>query len=68
MDPVLIEGEDFYINSENKFVFTSLYLSKRGTCCGNGCQNCPFDYINVDEPKRSKLLSLRNNDKKQFEK
>jgi len=40
-------------------VFTSVYLLKRGYCCGNGCLNCPYDYIKVPEPKRTELLRKR---------
>ena len=60
---MLIENEDYYINDEGKLVFTSSYLLRRGECCGNGCMNCPFNYENVPEPNRSKLLSLRSNEK-----
>lgn len=38
----LIEGEDFYINSEGKYVFTEKYHKKRGFCCKNGCLHCPY--------------------------
>ncbi|MBK9995281.1 MAG: hypothetical protein IPP01_15175 [Saprospiraceae bacterium] len=37
----LIEGIDYTIEN-GLFVFTSLYLTKRGYCCGNGCRNCPY--------------------------
>ncbi len=59
----LQEHEDYYILPDGRLVFTAAYLLRRGYCCGNGCLNCPYDYINVPEPKRSRLLSLRNNDK-----
>ena len=62
MNSKLIEGEDYYINNEGNLVFTSSYLLKRNTCCGNGCYNCPYSYKNVEEPERSKLLSLRKNE------
>ncbi len=58
----LQEHEDYYILSDGRLVFTAAYLLRRGYCCGNGCLNCPYDYVNVKEPKRSHLLSLRNND------
>lgn len=37
------------------------FLLERGYCCGNGCQNCPYDYKAVAEPRRSQLLAKRNN-------
>jgi len=40
-------GEDFYYDELGRMVFTSQYLLKRGTCCGNGCKHCPFDHVNV---------------------
>lgn len=59
----LIEKEDYYINENGLLVFTEKYLLHRGTCCGNGCRHCPYDYKSVEEPKRSQLLSLRENEK-----
>ena len=59
----LIEKEDYYIDDNGLLVFTEKYLLERGTCCGNGCRHCPYDYKSVEEPKRSKLLSLRQNEK-----
>jgi Family of unknown function (DUF5522) len=60
---MLIEGEDFYYNEEGNFVFTEKYHLEKGFCCGNGCKHCPYDFINVPEPKRSELLSLKRNEK-----
>lgn len=57
------EGEDYYFNEEGFVVFTEAFLLRRGTCCGNGCRHCPYDYINVAEPERSELLTLRNSGK-----
>jgi hypothetical protein len=54
------EGKDYYILPDGRLVFTADYLQRRGYCCGNGCLNCPFDYMNVPEPKRSMLLQKRN--------
>lgn len=53
------EEEDYYFNSDGLVVFTADYLLQRGYCCGNGCQNCPYDYKNVPEPKRTGLLNQR---------
>jgi 2-iminoacetate synthase ThiH len=55
----LIAGEDFYYNEQGYIVFTEKYHLKKGSCCGNGCRHCPFDYKNVAEPKRSYLLSKK---------
>ena len=37
-----VEGVD-YILVDGKMVLTEEYLMKRGTCCGSGCKNCPYD-------------------------
>ena len=42
MNPKLIEGIH-YIIEEDRVVFTALYLTQQGKCCGNGCKNCPYD-------------------------
>jgi hypothetical protein len=60
----LVEGEDYYYNEQGFIVLTEKYHLQRGDCCGNGCMHCPYDYKNVAEPKRSELLSLRNNGNK----
>lgn len=57
------EGEEFYFNSDGFIVLTEEYHLQRGYCCGNGCVHCPFEYKNVPEPKRSKLLEARRNNK-----
>jgi hypothetical protein len=51
----LIEGEHFYYNDDGYIVLTEKYHLEKGFCCGNGCKHCPYDYINVYEPKRSEL-------------
>ncbi|MBO9573631.1 MAG: hypothetical protein J7497_15695 [Chitinophagaceae bacterium] len=53
------EEPESYKNDEGFTIFTAEYLLSRGYCCGNGCRNCPYDYINVKEPKRSILLQQR---------
>lgn len=30
------------------------FLLKRGFCCHNGCKNCPYKKIKVNEPKQPK--------------
>lgn len=39
---VPIEGQDFYINDNGLYTFTSWYLLRRGYCCENGCRHCPY--------------------------
>ncbi len=53
------EEDDFHFTSDGLIVFTAEYLLNRGYCCGNGCTNCPYDYKNVAEPKRTMLLNQR---------
>lgn len=52
----LVEGEDFYYNEDGYMVLTEKFHLQKGFCCGNGCMHCPYEYINVPEPKRSDLL------------
>ena len=54
----LIEGEDFYYNEQGYVVLTEKYHLQKGFCCGNGCRHCPYNFVNVPEPKRSELLIL----------
>ncbi len=63
----LDEDDDFYYNPDGLVVFTADYLLNRGYCCGNGCKNCPYDYKNVPEPKRTLLLKKREDEKKSNE-
>lgn len=56
------QGIDYYITDNGLLVFTAHYLRNRGYCCGNGCLNCPYDYMNVPEPGRTRLLQKRKND------
>ena len=57
-DNKITEGEDYYFHC-GLMVFTEKYLLKRGYCCGNGCLHCPYNYMNVSEPKRSLLLKKK---------
>jgi len=38
----LIEGIDYYLDEQGRFVLTAWYLLKRGHCCRNGCTHCPY--------------------------
>ncbi|MBC8032579.1 MAG: hypothetical protein H7Y03_00415 [Chitinophagaceae bacterium] len=60
MKTQLVEGEDFYYNSKGLLVLTEKYHLERGTCCGNWCRHCPFNYDRVPEPRRSSLLEQRS--------
>jgi hypothetical protein len=69
MKKQLIEGDDFYYNESGFVVLTEKYHLEKGFCCGNGCLHCPFEYINVPEPRRTHLLLTfnKNNGKSQEE-
>ena len=54
----MIEGVDFYYDSEHFMVLTEKYHLEKGFCCGHGCRHCPYEYENVPEPKRSELICL----------
>jgi len=56
----LIEGIDFYINKDGYIVLTEKYHLEKGFCCGMGCLHCPYQYQNVEEPRRSSLLERKN--------
>ena len=55
MKKQLVEGIDFYYNPDGWMVLTERYHLEKGSCCGNGCLHCPYDYINVKEPERTSL-------------
>ena len=42
---------DFYIDGTGLSVFTTGFHLRRGTCCGNKCRHCPYDWRDV--PPRS---------------
>lgn len=54
-----IEGVHYYINDDGYVVLTERFHLDRGYCCGNGCLHCPYEYQNVPEPKKSRLLEER---------
>ena len=37
-------GLDYYINDEGNWVFTTFFHLKKGYCCKNGCQHCPYGF------------------------
>jgi hypothetical protein len=59
MSELLKEGIDFYYNDQGFIVLTEKYHLEKGFCCGNGCLHCPYDYINVIEPKRQELIKKK---------
>ncbi|WP_346316741.1 DUF5522 domain-containing protein [Chitinophaga sp. YIM B06452] len=59
MKKQLEENIDYYYNEQGYVVLTEKYHRERGYCCGNGCLHCPFDYENVPEDKKSRLLAAR---------
>jgi 2-iminoacetate synthase ThiH len=34
--------KDYYLDKNNKVVFTKEYHLKRGYCCNNNCKHCPY--------------------------
>jgi hypothetical protein len=52
----MIEGIDFYYDTNGQMVLTEEYHLTAGFCCGHGCRHCPYGYENVPEPKKSELL------------
>jgi hypothetical protein len=64
MKKKLVEGEDFYYSELGYMVLTTKFHLEKGICCGNGCRHCPYEFKNVPEPKRSYLLSLRQDEQK----
>lgn len=62
MKKPLTENVDFYYNEDGLMVLTAKFHLERGTCCGNGCKHCPYDYENVPEHKKQQLLAERKQD------
>jgi len=44
----LIEGLDYYVIDNGKWVFTAEYLKRRGECCSQGCRHCPYRDANSE--------------------
>lgn len=61
MKKQLSEGIDFYYNEEGFIVLTEKYHLGKGACCGYGCLHCPYEYIQVEEPRRTELLVNKAN-------
>jgi hypothetical protein len=56
MKQKLQEGIDFYFDDLGFMVLSEAFHLKNGKCCGNGCKHCPYQYINVPEPRKSEIL------------
>jgi hypothetical protein len=63
MKKKLEEGVDFYYNQKGYVVLTEKFHLEKGSCCGNGCLHCPYDYIDVPEPQRTILRVKKRNEK-----
>ncbi|MBG9375528.1 hypothetical protein I5907_04740 [Panacibacter sp. DH6] len=61
MEKKLIEGVHYYFSDDGLMVFTRQYHLERGNCCGNGCMNCPYNYMSVAEPRRTQLIKEKKN-------
>ena len=48
--PPLVEGRDYYVDPDGRYVFTAAYLLARGTCCESGCRHCPYGFRVIDGP------------------
>jgi hypothetical protein len=59
----LIEGKDFYYNADGYVVLTKEYHLQRGTCCGNRCKHCPYEYCNVLDKSINELPNTKVNNK-----
>jgi hypothetical protein len=46
----MIEGEDYYIQADGRWVFTAAFLLKRGFCCKSGCRHCPYGFVKAGAP------------------
>lgn len=44
MSQKLVLNEDYYIDKDNKYIFTENFHLKRGFCCKSkkGCKHCPW--------------------------
>ena len=43
-DAAVADGQAGYLDPDTGlFVLTAAWLTRRGTCCGNGCRHCPYD-------------------------
>jgi len=52
----LVEGEDYYYNSDGLLVLTEKYLRERGHCCKNGCRHCPYGYRKEEDERKKRTF------------
>ena len=45
----LIEDIDYTFNEKNQMVLSAWFLMRKGECCRNGCTNCPYDKIKIND-------------------
>ena len=57
--PNLREYIDYYKEGD-RVVFTALFHSKRGFCCGNGCRHCPYTPKYIKYNTKMDLNKLEN--------
>jgi DNA replicative helicase MCM subunit Mcm2 (Cdc46/Mcm family) len=57
--PNLIEYIDYYKEGD-RVVFTALFHSKRGFCCGNSCRHCPYKPKHIKYSTEMDLNELEN--------
>jgi hypothetical protein len=38
----LIEGVDYYMDDNGRYVFTEEFLLRMGRCCNRNCKHCPY--------------------------
>jgi hypothetical protein len=48
--PALVDGRDYYVDADGRYVFTAAYLLARGSCCQSGCRHCPYGFERIGEP------------------
>ena len=48
-----VEGRDYTIE-QGLYIFTKEYLMRRGTCCSNGCRNCPYREVANSEAESTR--------------
>lgn len=61
------EGLDYYINPKGQYVFTEVYLKKRGHCCLLHCSHCPYGHNKNASPyfeTEKSPVFIKNNPKK----
>jgi hypothetical protein len=56
----IAHGEAAYVDPDlGLFVLTASALTGRGTCCGNACRHCPWDWKNVSTNLRDQRVRMQ---------